>query len=373
MNKKHIISIFNNKGGVGKTTLTFHLGYALAAMGKRVLFIDLDPQCNLTINCLKEETINEIWDTEDKFIDNSYDDEKKSISSNEFNLLSQSTRSIHFILKPTEEGIDDNPIQSKPYNLKNNLDIIPGRLTLHMFEEKIANRWNDLYKGDPLAIRTFSKIREVAQNYISQYNYDFVLIDTSPSLGILNKTIISTVDGFIIPCMPDSFSLYGIKNIGNSLTKWKSDLSVIYSLISSNKRKNMPENFVNFLGYTIYNAKKYNNPAARWNLVNAHLNYAKQIPKTIKKYIEESIQVQNADIDIEEPIGNDAIMYSHNTSISYVQKYKTPIWLLPDYKFDIEDDDEKRDKGLIRAPEYRATFEQYKLFATDLCKRTNQT
>ena len=61
-------------------------------------------------------------------------------------------------------------------------------------------------------------------------------MDTSPSLGTLNKVIISTVDGFIIPCFPDMFSLYGIRNIGRSLESWKRELDVIYSLISNEKR-----------------------------------------------------------------------------------------------------------------------------------------
>lgn len=50
-----IISLFNNKGGVGKSTLSYHLGCALGVMGKRVLFVDLDPQCNLTISAMFEE------------------------------------------------------------------------------------------------------------------------------------------------------------------------------------------------------------------------------------------------------------------------------------------------------------------------------
>ena len=48
------IAFFNNKGGVGKTTFTFHLGYALEQIGKRVLFVDLDPQCNLTAHICSE-------------------------------------------------------------------------------------------------------------------------------------------------------------------------------------------------------------------------------------------------------------------------------------------------------------------------------
>lgn len=52
-----VTSIFNNKGGVGKSTLSFHLGKALGLLGKGVLFVDLDPQCNLTISAMREEEI----------------------------------------------------------------------------------------------------------------------------------------------------------------------------------------------------------------------------------------------------------------------------------------------------------------------------
>ena len=53
----------------------------------------------------------------------------------------------------------------------------------------------------------------------------------------MNKAIISTVDGFIIPASPDMFSLYGIRNIGNALLKWRDDFEVIYKLISADKKE----------------------------------------------------------------------------------------------------------------------------------------
>ena len=65
----NIVSLFNNKGGVGKTTLAFHLSYALAEMGNRVLMIDMDPQCNLTLCCMDQESLQKIWEPEDSFID----------------------------------------------------------------------------------------------------------------------------------------------------------------------------------------------------------------------------------------------------------------------------------------------------------------
>ena len=63
-----VLSIFNNKGGVGKTTLTYHLGHILAEMGKKVLMIDLDPQCNLSIYSILENEIGNIWEKENDFI-----------------------------------------------------------------------------------------------------------------------------------------------------------------------------------------------------------------------------------------------------------------------------------------------------------------
>lgn len=71
-----IISVFNNKGGVGKTTLTFHVAHALSEMGYKILLIDADPQCNLTICSLDQEYIHKIWEMEDPFIDEGYESSK---------------------------------------------------------------------------------------------------------------------------------------------------------------------------------------------------------------------------------------------------------------------------------------------------------
>ena len=74
----------------------------------------------------------------------------------------------------------------------------------------------------------------------------------------MNKTIISTVDGFFIPTFPDMFSLYGIKNIGNSLALWQKEFNTIYNLISDNKISKFPKKFVQFIGFTIYIVKPNN-------------------------------------------------------------------------------------------------------------------
>ena len=319
-----IISVFNNKGGVGKSTLSFHLGKALGLMGKKVLFVDLDPQCNLTISAMRERELEKIWQEEDSYIDD-FEDAKKN--KEKFARIMSETRSIHFLLKPAEDGVND--IESLPpaKSIGDNVYMIPGRLSIHQFENRISERWSGLYQSDNLSIRTITYIRRLCERYADILGVDFVLVDTSPSLGILNKTIISTVDGFIIPAQPDMFSLYGIRNIGNSLESWGKELNVIYRLISKEKREKFPKKFVQFLGYTIYNARKYDEDN-EYQLADAHYSYAKRIPQIINQYIKEDKKVKIDDINI--PIAGGAIMHTHNTYPSVAQALKCAIWEVPD-------------------------------------------
>ncbi|WP_198947915.1 ParA family protein [Magnetofaba australis] len=251
------LAIFNNKGGVGKTTLIYHLAHSLADLGHSVLMFDLDPQSNLSLFGLAEEKLHSIWEAEDSFIDD-YRIAKENTSPLLFDELLNSPRSSHFLFKPVEDGADEPARLPPPHKITDKLGLIPGRLTLHRYEDKIASRWSEAFTGDPLAIRTISNIRQKSIQYAETHGYDYILIDTSPSLGILNKIIISTCDAFMIPCMPDMFSLYGVKNIGASLTKWNKEFETMYNLLSDTKRRPLPSKRVSFVGYTIYNAKKYN-------------------------------------------------------------------------------------------------------------------
>ncbi len=354
-----IISIFNNKGGVGKTTLTFHLACALAEMGIKTLIIDLDPQCSLTIHGMNEENLHKIWADEDTFIDD-FKNARDNLKKDEFQRIYSSTRSIHYLLKPTEDGTAEIGY-SHPFQINDKLDLIPGRLSMHLYENKIASRWSEAYHGDPLAVRTITKIRKLAEGYAATYKYEFIIMDTSPSLGMLNKVIISTTDGFLIPCMPDMFSLYGIKNIGKSLALWKKEFDTIIGLISDEKRKYFPREFVRFLGFTIYNARKYTTHNNPWNLAQAHYNYAKEIPNTIRSYITEEVRKYLSDDLLETPIGLTSVMHSHSTMPSMAQKYKKPMWLVP--SLEILDN---QDKGTIAGN--RAIYEETKDRYIDFAK-----
>ena len=360
------ISIFNNKGGVGKTTLTFHLGHALAAMGHKTLIIDFDPQCNLTILGMDEELLHKIWLEEDDFVDD-FDRARNKLSPADFDNLISSVRSIHFLLKPTEDGTAELSKLAPPQQLAANLDLIPGRLTMHLYEDKISKLWSEVYQGEPQAIRTVTKIRDIAEAYAKQYGYEYVIMDTSPSLGALNKVIISTTDGFLIPCMPDMFSLYGIRNIGNALANWKKQFDTVFHLLSDEKRRSFPEKFVRLLGFTIYNAKRYTSAGKPWNLATAHYNYAMQVPAAIESFIRPEVREHISAATLAQPVGQQAIMHSHNTFPSMAQKYHMPMWMVPSTAH-LETDEEKNTVRGNRA-KFEETKTNYIAFAEDLLTR----
>lgn len=362
------ISIFNNKGGVGKTTLTYHLGHALAAMGHRTLMIDFDPQCNLTILSMEEEELHKIWSDEDDFVDD-FERARNKVTSEKFEDMLGSVRSIHFLLKPTEDGTAELTKLTPPKKLAENLDLIPGRLTMHLYEDKISKLWSEVYQGEPQAIRTVTKIRETAEAYARKHGYEFVIMDTSPSLGALNKVIISTTDGFLIPCMPDMFSLYGIRNIGNALLLWKKQFDTIFQLLSDEKRKSFPEKFVRLLGFTIYNAKRYTSESKPWNLATAHYNYAIQVPTAIERYIPLPVREHMTSEALAIPVGEQSVMHSHNTFPNMAQKYHMPMWRVP-VSAELQTDEEKSTVRGNRG-KFEETKGHYIEFAKDLLARIN--
>lgn len=361
-----IISLFNNKGGVGKTTLAYHMSCALAEMGKRVLMMDLDPQCNLTLFGLSEDRLFDIWNSENALIED-FENALAQMTQEEIKDCLDNPHTIHFLLKPIEDGQSEFPMLPPPIPLRQNLYLIPGRLTINQYESVISERWSDVYRGDALAVRTITRIRSICEEYATRNGFDFVIIDTSPSLGVLNKTIISTVDGFMIPASPDMFSLFGIRNIGSSLRLWKKEFDIIYSLLSETKRKRFPERFVRFLGYTIYNAKKYAGNANPWDLAQAHYNYAMQIPWMIRSFIPEEVREHLTEDFVESPIGGVSVMHTHNTLPAMAQKYKCPLWAVPDVPN--LDESDSNTINVNKNTSYYPTREKYFDFAEAFMER----
>ncbi|EBB0845104.1 ParA family protein [Klebsiella pneumoniae] len=363
------IAIFNNKGGVGKSTMTYHLAYALAESGKKTLMIDLDPQSNLSLFVLDDEQIEEIWDAEEPFIED-YEKAKSDCSDIEFNQIHNAPRSIHYILKPSEDGQSEEVQLPPSIKVNNNLHLIPGRLTLHLFENKLSKQWSEAFLGEPQALRVITAIRRICKIYTEKLGFDVILIDTSPSLGILNKVIISNSDGFLIPCAPDMFSGYGIKNIGNALKTWKKDFDTMMSLLPNSKRTYLPNKFVKLIGYTIYNAKKREDASNPLKIAKAHYNWAEKLPSKILDHIPEECYAPIPKETIKQFIGGNSIIYGHATMPANAQKYKKPMWLLPSSDSIYDPQDRSTING--RRDEYLATRQVYTSFANEVLLRVEE-
>lgn len=155
-----VISIVNNKGGVGKTTTVANLGYAWARSGKKVLLVDLDSQANLTT------------------------------------MVSSVPIEEHQIL--IEKALEDDlypPIDA----VEPNLDVVPSGLSLANFERKTAG---------PTQAFLVQRMLEKVKN-----SYDYILLDCPPALSLITYNALIASDFFILIGSPDSMSYSGMKMI----------------------------------------------------------------------------------------------------------------------------------------------------------------
>lgn len=357
-----MIAVFHNKGGVGKSTLLFHTSCALAELGYKVLMMDLDPQSNLSLYGLNDEELQDIWEKEEVVITDGF-----PIGTNTFNITQNEImnlpRTIHFLLKPVESGVDDYNNLPPAVKLNKNLHLIPGRITLSQFEGVLADRWNISPDENVLAIRTITQFRTIATRYAEKYGYEYVFVDVSPSLGLLNRAIITSCDAFFMPATPDLFSMYGIRNIGQSLEKWKKSYQTLYDGVNPQLKPLFTSDFVKFAGYTIYNARgRKDQPLG---LAKAHRDFAERIPEEINEWILKEMIPARIRGKIKNSIGGDAVWSSHNTYPTMAQKYKCPMWMIPSKEL------EEADKLTVNSNRTRFldTQKAYYTFANDLLDR----
>jgi len=193
-----IISLFNHKGGVSKTTTTFNLGWVLAEQGKRVLIVDGDPQCNLTGMVLG-------FDGQDDF-ENFY--------------TRVPLANLCAALQPAFLG---QPGQLRPATiqptLQRNLFVLAGHIDLAAFEAQLAVAFST---GTALpALRNLpGAVGELLRMTGVEHGIDVILIDMSPSIGALNQSLLLCSNHFIVPTSPDYFCYLAINSLSTVLPRW---------------------------------------------------------------------------------------------------------------------------------------------------------
>ena len=195
------ISIFNNKGGVGKTTILWNLADSLAKENKKVLLVDFDPQCNLSVAMLGEAAFN------------------KHLGSKQ-NPYGKTIRAYLQAFLQNTGNLDVHVYKGQ--HTHKNVDLIPGDFWLNVYSESLSVG-SDLLAGTGIAKYAVIRdmVEEVKKKY--QHDYDYVLIDLPPSFGSLVRVALYCSDYFLIPCTSDTYSSYCIGLIGQMVPNFMED------------------------------------------------------------------------------------------------------------------------------------------------------
>lgn len=190
------ITFFNNKGGVGKTTLVYHISWMCVELGHRVLAVDLDPQANLTSMFLNEERLETLWPEEG------------------------TNQSILTCISPIIEGLGDiaeAPLQT----IRREIHLLPGDLGLSQFEDRLSDSWPRCLDGDKAAFRATTAFHRIIHHAAERIGANIILIDIGPNLGAINRASLIASDYVVMPLAPGLFSLQGLRNLGPTLRVWR--------------------------------------------------------------------------------------------------------------------------------------------------------
>lgn len=231
------IAFFNNKGGVGKTTLLCNLGAFLAKEFKlKILVIDGDPQSNATAYLLPEGALEKIYLNGSNNINSFYD----SIA----------------------EGRGYTQVPPSVFKSDRfSLDVLPGHPNLAAREDLLSRDWSEGLIGYARGLQTTFNFKHLL-NLISD-KYDFVFIDMGPSLGAINRSILLAADYFLTPMSVDLFSMIAISNIISTLTSWRGEVEDALNLYKVKAKEQytvdgqLAQWHLKFLGYVMqqYRAK----------------------------------------------------------------------------------------------------------------------
>lgn len=200
------LSLFNHKGGVGKTTLAVNVADAFVDLGLRVLLVDADPQCNLTSFYLNETQL-------DKLLGGSDGTDGNTIWS---------------AIKPVVDG--KGPIKKiAPFKLNGNpkLLLLAGDVLLADYEEELPAAWTGSFARKERDYDVMCALSRAVRAQATAFKADIIMYDVGPNVGALNRTILLDCDYFATPVAADLFSLRALATVGRSLGRWIRDWETV--------------------------------------------------------------------------------------------------------------------------------------------------
>ncbi len=248
------LAIFNHKGGVGKTTLTVNLAFALSELGKNVLLIDSDPQCNITTYLIEDAVVDDLMEASD----------------------GPDGKTIWSAVKPLVDG--DGGWRKIEAHEPSGLYLLPGDIRLTEFERELNDFWANCYQRRPRGFKGTTALSSIVTYYASKHNIDFVFYDAGPNIGPLNRVILLDCDYFIVPGACDLFSINALKTLGKSLSEWIHLWDTLRDLAPDGAPvlKGRPK----FIGYVPQGFRVYGQGMAKWP-AEYHNRFRKELNRQV--------------------------------------------------------------------------------------------
>lgn len=305
-----IISLFNHKGGVSKTTTTFNLGWILAEQGKRVLMVDGDPQCNLTGTVLGFNGMDDFESFYERW----------------------PTGNISGALRPAFEG---RPQELQPARITpvrpgpDGLYILAGHIDFATYEPQLAVA---LSTGTALpALHNLpGAISALLQKTAENHRIDIILIDMSPSVGALNQALFLSSDFFIVPASPDYYCYQAVESLATILPRWDEQVE---SLRRRRTEYRLPMKPPKFLGLIPQRYRpRGGSPAGAFQQWIDRINEATQqrlVPALSRREMTISEDIFKSVVK-DSPAYILAQISDFNSLIAQSQQHNTPIFALSD-------------------------------------------
>lgn len=232
----HTIALFNHKGGVGKTTLSVNIAGGLIDLGKRVLLVDADPQCNVSSFFLPESKLDQILGESSE---------------------SENGGTIWSAVKPVVMGTGD--VAEIPVHkiAAEGLMLIVGDVLLSAYEEELPAAWTDSFARKPRGYAVMGALHKAVSLLAKAHKADVVIFDVGPNVGPLNRTIMLGCDSFVTPVSPDLFSLRALSSVGAAVAKWIQDWRTVQMLATEERRIELLPASPTYLGYIVSAFKAY--------------------------------------------------------------------------------------------------------------------
>lgn len=307
------ITFFNNKGGVGKTSLVYHIAWMLAKKGHSVIVADLDPQCNLSGMFLSENAIERIWD------------EKKTLDqaiAPLFEGLGDISHSPHIqkvhdgdVVGEAHKDTSDSPHVQEVHD---RIGLLVGDLALSSREDSMSESWPKCLDQDARAFRVITSFARVISGAGELFKADYALIDVGPSLGAINRSALLASDYVVIPLAPDLFSLQGLRNVGGILKKWRDAWAERLTKVPDGL-KDMPSGKMIPIGYLVMR-----HSVREQRPVKAFLKWIEKIPSAYRKAMNEP----QLDVDFESDPNCLAHLRDYRSLMPLAQEARKPMFLL---------------------------------------------